>query len=164
MGFTVKVAALYLILAGFWFGQVQTVGLFVLQCFFTAAIPAYILCVSAWLFGAGLGVWLGRKLGWWYWIVCGLSLGLFLVLVTGGNAVVLWGLLVICALPAGGLFQEQLPNWPDSGAMFGWEAAGFVAGLIVSTFAIMSRGLTYCELVPWESLGLTLIAGRVRAR
>lgn len=160
-------SALYLFLCGAWFGQVQVAGLFLLQAYYTAAIPAYILQTTAWLTGAVVGVWVGSRLSWWYWPLCGLYFSAFYQVWTNQLALPIegsWLILFSLALPAGSVFQEQLPYWEDSGAMFGCETIGFIAGVGLATVVLMHSGIGFCRLLPLETLILTFVGYRLKRR
>lgn len=162
-----SLSVLYLVLCGVWFGQVQVAGLFLLQAFYTAAIPAYILQTTAWLSGAMLGVRLGSRIGWWYWPVCGVCFFVFCkIWITNWSFPVegSWALLFLLAVPAGSLFRDQLPYWENSGEMFGYETVGFLAGLSLSTVILMHSGLKMCGWLPFEALGLMAISLRLKKR
>ena len=63
-----------------------------------------------------------------------------------------WALLVLTALPAGQLFQEQAESWPNVGQLFFVEALGFILGLVLGTGLLMQFGLGFCQVVPAQAL------------
>lgn len=152
---------LYLLLAGVWFAELQVSSLFLLQTYFTASIQAYLLMVTAWLAGAVLGVWITLRLGTFLWCSSALaSLGLLQIWASQLPLPVelSWVLLFVTALPAGQLFQEQLPSWPNVGRMFFLESIGFIMGLVLSTFLLMKFGLNFCRAVPAQGFVLAVFS------
>ena len=154
-------STLFVLFAGLWFAQVQVSSLFLLQAYYTASFQAYLLLVTAWIAGALLGVWITARVGGWLWIQSALW-SFALVRIWSEQMAfpieLTWALLVLTALPAGQLFQEQADGWPNVGQLFFVEALGFILGLVLGTGLLMQFGLGFCQVVPVQALVLAAAA------
>ena len=155
-------SAAFVSLAGVWLAVLQIVLFLSLQLLLSSAFVTYVVVVACWLAGAAIGVWIPR--GPWSFalmVLSGLTPYASLALLAAAPydtslVLVHGGFVLVTALYAGQLFQQERQSFARVATLFFYENTGFVLGLVLGVVGFVLLGRGFLQAAP--AVGLVTVA------